>query len=118
VLNCNFIKLQKKKKKSLHKLEEVIIEKKVRLLVVDSIASVARREYETAGGGLRHRQAQLGKEAGLLKYLAETFHIPVLVTNQVTSRSSSHEPAFDFYTHSTLVKHSIETYTLQKRNWN
>ena len=64
-------------------LEEVIIEKDVKFVVIDSIAAIARREFDTKA--LWHRQALLGKQAALLKLLAENYDIPVLVTNQVTT---------------------------------
>jgi len=67
----------------LDSLEEVIIEKDVKFVVIDSIAAIARREFDTKA--LWHRQALLGKQAALLKLLAENYDIPVLVTNQVTT---------------------------------
>ena len=70
----------------LQSLEETIIEREIKFIVVDSIAAIARREFDSKS--IRHRQASLGKQAALLKLLAENFHIPVLVTNQVTTARS------------------------------
>ena len=52
---------------------------------MDSVASVVRKEFD--GINVAKRQDLLSKEASMLKYLAETFHIPVLVSNQVTTKS-------------------------------
>ena len=71
----------------LSNIQRLIIEKNVRLLLVDSVAAVARQEYSS----IVHRQQWLNKQASLLKFIAERFDIPVIVTNQVTTtfRSSS-----------------------------
>jgi len=58
-----------------------LIEKQAKMVIVDSIASVARKESDAI-----KRSDLLSKEASILKYLAESFEIPVVVTNQVTSR--------------------------------
>ncbi|KAI3430763.1 hypothetical protein D9Q98_009175 [Chlorella vulgaris] len=68
---------------TLQTLEATIIERRVRLVLLDSVASLARADF--AAGSLPERQRMLGQQASRLKYLAETFHIPVLVTNQVTT---------------------------------
>ncbi|KAL4424690.1 hypothetical protein ABPG77_004497 [Micractinium sp. CCAP 211/92] len=68
---------------TLQSLEPTIIDHRVRLLVLDSAASLARADF--APGSLPDRQRMLGQQAGRLKYLAEAFRIPVLVTNQVTT---------------------------------
>lgn len=72
----------------LESLETIIIERNVKLIIVDSIASLARKEF---GGHnlVTERNNMLMKEATLLKYFAERFNIPVLVTNQVTTSTSS-----------------------------
>lgn len=64
---------------------QVIIEHDVKLLVVDSVASLVRHEFNACA--IASRQAELTKEAQTLKYLAETFKMPVVVTNQVLSPS-------------------------------
>ncbi|KAL4420437.1 hypothetical protein ABPG75_010093 [Micractinium tetrahymenae] len=68
---------------TLQSLEPAIIDHRVRLLVLDSAASLARADF--APGSLPDRQRMLGQQASRLKYLAEAFRIPVLVTNQVTT---------------------------------
>ncbi|KAM6954559.1 DNA repair protein RAD51 homolog 2 [Aplochiton taeniatus] len=67
-------------------LEENIILSKAGLVILDSVASVVRKEFDTSlPGNLTHRSNLLGKEAATLKYLAQEFRIPVLLTNQITT---------------------------------
>jgi len=71
----------------LQRLEEEVISKRVKLIILDSIASLVRKEFDSrVSRNLNERTALLSKEAAILKYLAETFHIPVVVTNQITTR--------------------------------
>ncbi|XP_019625719.1 PREDICTED: DNA repair protein RAD51 homolog 2-like isoform X2 [Branchiostoma belcheri] len=71
----------------LQSLEEELIEKRVRLVVLDSVASVVRKEFDNSlRGNLAQRVKLLAKEAALLKYLAESLNIPIIVTNQITTR--------------------------------
>lgn len=64
----------------LERLEEDIISSKAGLVILDSVASVVRKEYDTTlPGNLTHRSNLLGQEAATLKYLAQAFHIPVSV---------------------------------------
>ncbi|XP_046381841.2 DNA repair protein RAD51 homolog 2-like [Haliotis rufescens] len=73
--------------KRLKSLEEDIITKKVKLIVVDSIASLVRKEFSTSiGQNLTDRTNFLSQEAAILKYVAEVFSIPIVVTNQITTR--------------------------------
>jgi RAD51-like protein 1 len=65
-------------------LEEEIIEKNIKLIVLDSVASVMRKDFD--GSNVVLRQNMLSKQASILKYLAETFNIPVIVSNQVTTK--------------------------------
>lgn len=53
----------------------------MRLVIIDSIAALARADLGAAS--VADRQAALNAQAARLKYLAETFRMPVLVTNQV-----------------------------------
>jgi len=69
---------------TIKQLETVIVEQNIGLVVVDSIAAIARAEDVS----IAERQSSLAKIATELKQLAETFNIPVLVTNQVTSLGS------------------------------
>lgn len=71
----------------LKELEEKIIEYNVKLIIVDSIASIVRKEFDSTT--IHKRQHLLNDEASLLKFYAESFHIPVVVTNQVHSIISS-----------------------------
>uniref|UniRef100_A0A8D0G9D7 DNA repair protein RAD51 homolog 2 n=1 Tax=Sphenodon punctatus TaxID=8508 RepID=A0A8D0G9D7_SPHPU len=65
--------------KRIESLEEEIISKKVKLIVIDSVASVVRKEFDTKlQGNLMERSNLLTREASLLKYLAEEFSIPVI----------------------------------------
>lgn len=65
-------------------LDKAIIEHGARLVVLDSIASVLRRgSGQRAGFAQRHDL--LAGTAAALKSIADTFHIPVVVTNQVTT---------------------------------
>ncbi|XP_033736018.1 DNA repair protein RAD51 homolog 2-like isoform X2 [Pecten maximus] len=71
----------------LQTIEEEIIQKRVKLVIVDSMASLVRKEYSTSlGRNLTDRTNFLSQQAALLKYIAETFSIPVVVTNQITTR--------------------------------
>jgi RAD51-like protein 1 len=76
----------------LESLEATIIERGARLVIVDSIAALVRSEFGRER--LVERQALLGEQAARLKVLAEAFRIPVLVTNQVTTKSGE-RAAFD-----------------------
>ncbi|XP_054386747.2 DNA repair protein RAD51 homolog 2 isoform X5 [Pongo abelii] len=70
-------------------LEEEIISKGIKLVILDSVASVVRKEFDTQlQGNLKERNKFLAREASSLKYLAEEFSIPVILTNQVTTHLS------------------------------
>ncbi|XP_048394460.2 DNA repair protein RAD51 homolog 2 isoform X1 [Stegostoma tigrinum] len=109
--------------KRVESLEEDIIVKGVKLIVVDSVASVVRKEFDTRiQGNLSERSNLLSSEAATLKFLAEEFSIPfqlldtlqlhqsrdstnqVILTNQITTRlSHSSVPSFSTG-HSSLPK--------------
>lgn len=62
----------------LENLEAEIIEHNARLVIVDSIASLIRKEYDSGSGqSMIHRTNLLVRQAALLKYIAQTFNIPV-----------------------------------------
>ncbi|XP_044870270.1 DNA repair protein RAD51 homolog 2 isoform X2 [Mauremys mutica] len=64
--------------KRIETLEEEIIAKKVKLVIIDSVASVVRKEFDMKlQGNLMERSNFLAREASLLKYLAEEFSIPI-----------------------------------------
>jgi RAD51-like protein 1 len=67
----------------LQNLESDIIDHGIKLIIIDSIASLARADF--GAKDVMERQKLLGQQASRLKYLAESFRIPVLVTNQVTT---------------------------------
>ncbi|XP_019625723.1 PREDICTED: DNA repair protein RAD51 homolog 2-like isoform X6 [Branchiostoma belcheri] len=74
----------------LQSLEEELIEKRVRLVVLDSVASVVRKEFDNSlRGNLAQRVKLLAKEAALLKYLAESLNIPVMVAKSPIAPFSS-----------------------------
>ncbi|XP_062909017.1 DNA repair protein RAD51 homolog 2 isoform X1 [Mobula hypostoma] len=75
-------------------LEDDVILKGVKLIVVDSVASVIRKEFDTQlQGNLSERSNLLLSEAAMLKYLAEEFSIPVILTNQITTRIGQRQAA-------------------------
>ncbi|XP_048106620.1 DNA repair protein RAD51 homolog 2 isoform X4 [Alosa alosa] len=75
-------------------LEEDIISCHAGLVILDSVASVVRKEFDTSlSGNLTHRSNLLGREAATLKYLAQEFRIPVVVTNQITTQLSERAPS-------------------------
>ncbi|KAK7105066.1 DNA repair protein RAD51 homolog 2-like isoform X2 [Littorina saxatilis] len=76
----------------LQSIEEDLIQKKIKLMVLDSVASLVRKEYSNVQGGMMRRTDFLASEAALLKYIAETFSIPVIVTNQITTRYGQRAP--------------------------
>eukprot|EP00062_Callorhinchus_milii_P021010 gi/632977274/ref/XP_007905256.1/ PREDICTED: DNA repair protein RAD51 homolog 2 isoform X1 [Callorhinchus milii] len=75
--------------KRVESLEDDIIMNGVRLIIVDSVASVVRKEFDTRlQGNLLERSNLLCREAAMLKFLAEEFSIPIILTNQITTRLS------------------------------
>ena len=70
-------------------LEAIVARSKVRLVVVDSVAALARRDFDQSS--LRERQGELSRIASLLKSVAEAYGLVVLVTNQVAGRLSPEE---------------------------
>ncbi len=62
----------------LENLEEELITKKVKLVILDSVASLVRKEFDSRGTrNIVDRTNLLAKEASILKYIAEEFQIPV-----------------------------------------
>lgn len=65
-------------------MEATLSEARVRAIVVDSVAAVARRDYDGGKlGDMRRRTDLLARLSAALKVLADTFRLPVIVTNQV-----------------------------------
>jgi hypothetical protein len=81
-------------------VEETLVESQAKLLIVDSVASVARKDFDSNFVAKRQGFTScylipfliinsfptelLAKQASTLKYLSETFTIPIVVTNQVS----------------------------------
>eukprot|EP00462_Mataza_sp_D1_P021118 CAMPEP_0175131134 /NCGR_PEP_ID=MMETSP0087-20121206/6375_1 /TAXON_ID=136419 /ORGANISM="Unknown Unknown, Strain D1" /LENGTH=329 /DNA_ID=CAMNT_0016413393 /DNA_START=22 /DNA_END=1011 /DNA_ORIENTATION=+ len=78
--------------RTLNTLEDILIGKDIKLLIVDSIAAPNRGHGGHGGGGAQvdHRFKTLASLASKLKYISQTFRIPVVVTNQI--RSNYHAP--------------------------
>jgi len=70
--------------KRLEALEEAIIDHKVRLVIIDSVAHLARGEFGREK--VMQRQSVLGAIAATLKRHAEKHGLAVLAVNQVTTR--------------------------------
>jgi DNA repair protein RadA len=64
------------------KMEEMIKEKNVRLIVVDSLTSHFRADY-VGRGALGDRQQKLNKHIHTLQKLADKYNLAVYITNQV-----------------------------------
>ncbi|XP_073923823.1 DNA repair protein RAD51 homolog 2 isoform X6 [Castor canadensis] len=72
----------------INSLEEEIISKGVKLVIIDSVASVVRKEFDTQlQGNIKERNKFLAKEASLLKYLAEEFSIPSMFFSDSRNQS-------------------------------
>ncbi|MCX6769303.1 MAG: DNA repair and recombination protein RadA [Candidatus Micrarchaeota archaeon] len=64
------------------KMEEMIKEKNIRLIVVDSLTSHFRADY-VGRGALSDRQQKLNKHIHTLQKLADKYNLAVYITNQV-----------------------------------
>ncbi|XP_042366637.1 DNA repair protein RAD51 homolog 2-like [Plectropomus leopardus] len=98
----------------LERLEEDIISNRAGLIILDSVASVVRKEFDTTlPGNLMHRSNLLSHEASTLKYLAHQFNIPVVLTNQITthvrSQGSEGESGFVTAALGNTWSHSVNT---------
>lgn len=67
------------------KVKEIIEDKNVGLLVVDSITSAFRSDY-TGRGKLAERQQKLNRHLHTLQKIADVNNVAVFITNQVMSR--------------------------------
>lgn len=88
-------------------LESFVIQKKIKCIIVDSIASLVRKEFNSSA--FLQRNDLLMKEATILKYLAETFSIPVIVTNQVTTARNAQEESVLQAALGNTWSHSVNT---------
>ncbi|XP_071963578.1 DNA repair protein RAD51 homolog 2-like [Antedon mediterranea] len=74
----------------LETFEYEVITKGIKLIILDSVASLVRKEFDIRlQGNFLKRTNLLAKEAAILKNLAENLSIPVIVTNQITTRQGS-----------------------------
>ncbi|KAL7598271.1 hypothetical protein Lser_V15G26460 [Lactuca serriola] len=77
---------------SLQKIKVSLLQNQVKLLVVDSMAALVSGEYEQGPP----RQHPLGWHISFIKSLAEFSRIPVVMTNQVRSRSATEISNYSF----------------------
>jgi DNA-repair protein XRCC3 len=67
-------------------IPDLCLQQGVRLLIVDSLAGMARTEFDSSQrDDMKMRTAVLFSLAGKLKWLADTFGLAVVVVNQVTA---------------------------------
>lgn len=64
------------------KAQEIIIDKNIKLIVVDSVTSHFRSEYGGGRENLPMRQAKLNKHLHTLQRIADIYSCIVLITNQ------------------------------------
>ncbi|KAJ4457374.1 putative DNA repair protein RAD51 2 [Paratrimastix pyriformis] len=90
--NCTLIRVNSaiELKNQLATLESMVFSKNVTLVIIDSIAAVARRDF---GASLVERQSFLLEVASTLKSVAERCNLAVLVSNHVSARGGSHSVA-------------------------
>lgn len=74
----------------LNNLERTIVEKNVKLILLDSVASLVKNEFGSKN--VIQRQDTLAQEAQKLKFLSESFSIPIVVTNHVLSKKEESTP--------------------------
>lgn len=67
------------------KAREIIEEKNIKLIVVDSLTAHFRAEY-VGRGALAERQQKLNRHIHALQKLADTYNLAVVVTNQVMAK--------------------------------
>ncbi|ESN99048.1 hypothetical protein HELRODRAFT_66822 [Helobdella robusta] len=71
----------------LDSLEDFVVMHNVGLIILDSIASLIRREFNASiRSNIFERNKVLTRQATQLKHLASSFHIPVIITNQITTQ--------------------------------
>ena len=78
----------------LDRIERDIIEKRVTLLIIDSLASVIRRDFTGACVSTLHERAiYLSKISSKLKTIAEILDVSILLTNQITTFTQLTNPS-------------------------
>ncbi|XP_049850359.1 DNA repair protein RAD51 homolog 2-like [Schistocerca gregaria] len=78
---------------ALNNVDDEIISKRVKVLIVDSIAAVIQKEFDNSN--LSRRQHLLNHIASRLKIIAASYHIPIVVTNLVIPISSGHKQSMN-----------------------
>ncbi|KAL9656530.1 hypothetical protein ABK040_005292 [Willaertia magna] len=81
----------------LDNLEEFIFEKKIKLIVIDSLGALVYREFNGREGGLFERASILQTKATLLKELSAKFKVGVLVTNILTEQTEQVHLGVNWY---------------------
>ena len=76
--------------RTLQGLEKLVIEHDVGLIVLDSMAFHVLNDFDSSQ--IPRRQALLGSMASILKWIAETFSLPVVVTNHGRSDDGLSQP--------------------------
>lgn len=74
-------------------LQTAVIALGINLIIIDSIAALVRADFGPQD--IPQRQKLLGQQASALKLLAESFQIPVLVTNQITTKFNNSSGGYD-----------------------
>lgn len=67
------------------KAQEIIVEKNIKLIIVDSLTAHFRAEY-VGRGKLAERQQKLNRHIHTLQRLADAYNLAVVVTNQVMAK--------------------------------
>eukprot|EP00005_Dracoamoeba_jomungandri_P014526 CAMPEP_0174273518 /NCGR_PEP_ID=MMETSP0439-20130205/54784_1 /TAXON_ID=0 /ORGANISM="Stereomyxa ramosa, Strain Chinc5" /LENGTH=307 /DNA_ID=CAMNT_0015364719 /DNA_START=209 /DNA_END=1129 /DNA_ORIENTATION=+ len=75
-------------------IEEMVVVENVKLIIIDSVAFRARRDY--GEGEIVIRQKTLSTLASRLKTIAEVLNVSVVSTNQVTSGTASQDIKYSF----------------------
>jgi DNA repair protein RadA len=67
------------------KAEKILVPENIKLLIIDSLMTYFRAEY-VGRGTLADRQQKLNRHLAVLQRLADTYNIPVIITNQVMAQ--------------------------------
>ncbi|XP_057728008.1 DNA repair protein RAD51 homolog 2 [Arachis stenosperma] len=85
---------------SLHHVQVSLLQKQVKLLIIDSMAALVLGEHDCGAS----RQQALGWHVSFIKSLAEFSRIPIVVTNQVRSQIGDEPLTFSFQARSHSIK--------------
>jgi len=110
---CTIIDVSNSKEliESLDNLEEYIFEKNIKLLVIDSLGTLASKEFMGKEGGIFERASVLQTEATLLKQLSEKFKVGILVTNTSSSENEQAHLGVNWYH---FVNHRLKIYKVDR----